>query len=219
MELKYAFAPGCALMIYKSDLASEVHEYLNMRFGKMDMYLTCCRHKPPEDTNLRIINVCPGCDKRFGSLYPGVSTVSLWEVIAGDNAFEFPDYNGLKMAIVDACPVRDNPKVHDSVRQLLRKMNIGISEPEKSREKSICCGDSFYGDIPVGKVKIHMKKRASQMPENYVVVYCISCTKSMFIGGKKPRYLVDLLFNKPTEKKTLDLDEWHAEVDAYIEKH
>jgi hypothetical protein len=51
------------------------------------------------------------------------------------------------------------------------------------------------------------------------VVYCISCTKSVFIGGKTPRYLVDLLFNESTIPKTLEPDEWHKELQEYIALH
>ena len=36
------------------------------------------------------------------------------------------------------------------------------------------------------------------MPAEDVVVYCVSCAKAMFIGGKRPRYLVDLLFGEAT---------------------
>ena len=57
-----------------------------------------------------------------------------------------------------------------------------------------------------------MKKRTAEMPSEDVVVYCISCTKSVFIGGKTPHYLVDLLFNEETIPKTLDPDEWHKEL-------
>jgi len=57
------------------------------------------------------------------------------------------------------------------------------------------------------------------MPFDEVVVYCVSCIKSVFIGGKNPRYLVDLLFENETVPKTYDPDEWHKELDDYIEKH
>jgi hypothetical protein len=64
-----------------------------------------------------------------------------------------------------------------------------------------------------------MKKKATQMPVEEVLVYCVSCAKSMFIGGKRPRYLIDLLFNERTIPKTIDLDKWHQELDAFIESH
>ena len=64
-----------------------------------------------------------------------------------------------------------------------------------------------------------MIKRSNEMPADDVVVYCVSCTKSMFIGGKKPHYLVDLLFNQETVQKTLDPDQWHKELDDFIAEH
>ncbi len=57
------------------------------------------------------------------------------------------------------------------------------------------------------------------MPAEDVVVYCVSCAKAMFIGGKRPRYLVDLLFGEETVPGTLDLDAWHAEIDEFTRNH
>jgi hypothetical protein len=98
-------------------------------------------------------------------------------------------------------------------------MNIILVEPKSTRTKSICCGDSFYGEIPTEKVKEQMIRRTSQMPVNDVIVYCVSCTKSVFIGGKQPRYLVDLLFGEDTLPMTLDPDQWHKEIDDFIAAH
>ena len=98
-------------------------------------------------------------------------------------------------------------------------MNITLVEPEKTGTKGVCCGDTFYGEIPAEKVNIQMKKRASEMPVDDVVVYCVSCTKSMFIGGKKPHYMVDLLFGEETIPKTIATDKWHQELDEFIALH
>ena len=59
-------------------------------------------------------------------------------------------------------------------------MNISLIEPEKTRTKSTCCGDSFWGEIPTDKVKEQMRKRTAEMPCEDVAVYCVSCTKSVF---------------------------------------
>jgi hypothetical protein len=64
-----------------------------------------------------------------------------------------------------------------------------------------------------------MKKKASSMPAEEVLVYCVSCAKAMFIGGKRPRYLIDLLFDEETIPKTLDPDLWHQELDLFIDSH
>ncbi len=213
------FAPGCALMLYKPELADKIHRNLCENLEITGSLLTCCQHEPDFKNKTTVINVCPGCDKRFGRDYKNCSTISLWEILANNDFFIFPDYQGKSMSILDACPVRENEIVHKAVRKVLDKMNIRVVEPKNTRTNSICCGDSFYGEIPTEKVKIQMIKRANDMPENNVVVYCVSCTKSMFIGGKKPRYLIDLLFDDNTIPKTLDPDEWHKELKQYIEEH
>jgi len=88
-----------------------------------------------------------------------------------------------------------------------------------TQTKGTCCGDSFYGVIPTEKVKEQMIKRSSEMPADDVVVYCVSCIKSIHIGGKHPQYLVDLLFADETLPKTFEPDDWHRELAAYMEQH
>jgi Fe-S oxidoreductase len=192
---------------------------LNDNTGKTDMLLTCCKHKPKNKARVEVINICPGCDKRYRNDYKRVTTVSLWEILAESDYFPFPDYQGKVMSILDACPTRNQSQIHEAIRILLRKMNIRLIEPEKTRTEGTCCGDTFYGTIPVSKVRELMVKRASEMPVEDVVVYCVSCSKSLFIGGKKPHYLIDLLFNEETLPKTLDPDSWHKELEVYINAH
>ncbi len=218
-KCKTVFAPGCALLIYKPELARKVLDFLNKDSGDINEHLTCCRHEPGLEAGTNIINICAGCDRRYRQLYEGISTVSLWEVLAQSKTFQFPDYKGMEMTILDACPTRDQERVHNAVRTLLDKMNIKLIEPERTRAKSTCCGDSFYGALPVEAVKEQMKKRADEMPAEDVIVYCVSCCKSMHIGGKKPRYLVDLLFGEDTAIGTFEPDEWHGELERFISEH
>lgn len=213
------FAPGCALMMYKPQLAHRITSFLNRAGGAIPEHHICCRHEPHLAPGTQVINVCAGCDRRFRSLYEGVSTISLWEVLAASDDFPFPDYRGMPVSIHDACPTRTESRVHDAVRTLLGRMNIEVKEPAHTRTNSVCCGDSFYGVLPVSDVKERMKGRASQMPCEDVVVYCVSCIKAMYIGGKRPRYLIDLLFGEDTEVGTFEPDDWHAELTAYIDAH
>ena len=217
--IKRVFAPGCALMLYKPELAERLHLILNNNLGEMELLTTCCKHDPQLKEKTEIINICPGCDKRFRNDYTNSSTISLWEIVAESNFFDLPNYQGKQMTIIDACPTRDQDRVHNAIRTVLEKMNIVVLEPQNTRSKNTCCGDSFYGVIPVEKVKEQMIKRTSEMPLDDVVVYCVSCIKSVYIGGKKPKYLVDLLFADETLPKTYEPDEWHKEIDNYIEKH
>jgi Fe-S oxidoreductase len=214
-----AFAPGCALMLYKPHLVDKLHAILEKQLGKTDMLLTCCRHDPQVKTRTHVINICSGCDKRFRTLYENVSTISLWEVLATNDFFKFPDYNGQVMSIMDPCPARDQERIHQAIRILLDKMNIRLIEPAKTKSNSICCGEGFYGSTPVEQVISFMKKRAADMPVENVAVYCVSCIKSAHIGGKHPRYLIDLLFGEDTDPQTYDPDQWHKELDDYINQH
>jgi hypothetical protein len=213
------FAPGCALMLYKPELAFRIHSLLNDNLGKMEMLTTCCHHDPELKQPTRIINICPGCDKRYHFDYVNSTTISFWEILAETDFFTFPDYHGQSMTIIDACPTRDQERVHSAIRKLLKKMNINLIEPKHNKENSTCCGDSFYGEMATEKVKKLMVKKGSELPLNDVVVYCVSCKNSMFIGKKQPRYLADLLFSEETIPKTFDPDAWHSELNLYIESH
>ena len=123
------------------------------------------------------------------------------------------------MTILDACPTRDQDRIHTAIRSLLSRMNIKVIEPAKTKTRGTCCGDSFYGVLELEQVKEQMTRRAVEMPADDVVVYCVSCCKAMQIGGKRPRYLVDLLLGEDTSRGTSDLDAWHAQLDVFIEKH
>ena len=98
-------------------------------------------------------------------------------------------------------------------------MHIEVVESPFSGTKSVCCGDNFYGHIPVEEVNAFQKKRASQMPCDDVAVYCVSCIKSMAIGGKTPHHMLDLVLGEPTDPQETRLDVYHDELDRYIEEH
>ena len=166
-----------------------------------------------------IINVCAGCDQHFSTLYDGIQTISLWEVLCSTEAFPFPNYGGRDITIHDPCPVRGKPAVHRAVRELMKKMNLHVVEAERNGTNSVCCGDSFYPQCTMEEIHRVMKKRADSMPCQQVAVYCVSCIKSMCIGGKEPRYLVDLLLGEETDPQEYDTKKWHDALDAYMKTH
>lgn len=216
---KTYFNPGCALSIYKPDMEKRILKFLNENYGEVTLHKICCRHDPLLEEGSLIINVCAGCDRRFRSLYKGISTISLWEVLDELDSFKYPDYNGLTLTIHDACPVREKPQVHKAVRNLLKKMNIKFVETEFNGTHSVCCGDDFYPKLPIEQVHLQMKKRADSMPCDEVCVYCVSCIKSIFIGGKTPRHLMDLIMGETTEPQIYDTVHWHKQLQDYIDEH
>ncbi|EEG78879.1 (Fe-S)-binding protein [Dethiobacter alkaliphilus] len=217
--MKQVFAPGCALVLYKPELAKKALRYIYETLGDTPEHLICCRHASNLEPGTTVINTCPGCQSRYKKEHGGISTISLWEILAESKTFPFPDYKGAKMTIHDACSTRAEKKTHSIIRKLLQKMNIETIEPEKTAINSICCGDSFYGSLPIDKVKEQMKKRANEMPAENVVVYCVSCINAMQIGGKMPRHIIDLLFGQETVAESYEPAVWHDKLQKYIDKH
>ncbi len=216
---RFVFAPGCALFLYKPRLVEKLRAYLDARRGPLELLSACCHFTPPIPPGTKVVTTCPGCDRRYRQNYPAPLSVSLWELLAGDDGFPFPDHQGQKMTIIDACPTRDQKRIHDAVRVLAARMNIVVVEPRRTREKGTCCGDTFYGALPSAKVIEQMRAKGREMPLDDILVYCVSCSKSMFVAGKRPRYLVDLLFAEETLPGTTDPDAWHKELDAFMASH
>lgn len=213
------FNPGCAMSIYRSELIEPMLALLQEHFGAVKHHTVCCHHDPGLPAGATIINNCAGCDRRFRSEYPGIQTITFWEILDSIDGLNLPQYNGLTVSVHDSCSFRQKPQVHAAVRSILRKMNIKIIDSEFSGTRSICCGDNFYSHIPNAQVTELQKKRAAQMPCDHVVVYCIGCVRSMTVGGKQALYLPDLVFGYQT--KTIDntLDEYHNDLIQYIETH
>jgi len=218
MNLCY-FNPGCALSIYKPEAEHKLLELLNKSFGTVQMHNICCHHEPSLPKGSTIINNCSGCDRRFRSLYDGIVTVTIWEVLDSIESLELPDHTGLTLSVHDSCSFRHKPQVHEAVRSLLCKMNISIIESEFCKTSSICCGDNLYPHVSIEEVTAFQKKRAAQMPCEDVAVYCVSCINSMAVGKKIPHHMVDLVLNEKTEPMETRIDLYHDALHKYIDAH
>lgn len=211
--------PGCAMSIYKPELSEEILKILRENFGNVKLHSICCQHNPNLEYGSTIINNCAGCDRRFRSLYEGIKTISLWEILDSIENLKLPDHQGLVVSVHDSCSYREKPQEQQALRSILKKMNIEIVESEFTGSNAVCCGDSFYGKVSIEKLHQLQKNRADQMPCENVVVQCVTCIKSMKIGGKTPCYLPDLILNKPTQPQTLDMVEYHNDLQKYVDKH
>jgi len=217
--MRRVYAPGCALWIYKREVVERVVEFLNKEVGEVSTISACCESNPDLAGEVEVINTCSSCEKKYRTLGADIRSTSFWDILVKSKNFNFPDYGGIEVSMHDPCPARKEDKTHKWVRELLGKMNIKVVEAENNRNKSVCCGDSFYGKVPTEITKGLMKKRAEQMPCDEVVVYCVSCIKSMHIGGKKPLYLLDLLFNEKTTIGSYEPEVWHGELDDFIKSN
>lgn len=217
--MKYIYAPGCALMSYKPHLADKLKALAVSRYGEMDTLLACCITDPVREEGIHVLTPCVTCAVRYKSMWSGSTSDFLLDMIADSEDFPFPDYGGAVMSIQDTCASRTMPQAQATIRKLLEKMNIRLEEPEKSGPVSKCCGQSFYGKLDPEKVRSLMVARAAEMPTDDVVVYCPSCIVSMAQGGKKPRYILDLLFGETTELRDSNPYRWHCRLMEFRSNH
>jgi Fe-S oxidoreductase len=94
------------------------------------------------------------------------------------------------MTIHDPCGVRGQNNIYNSVRKLLQRMNIVITEAEKMREKSVCCSVSG---------------RELDFDIDDVVVYCTSCMFRLRKAGKRTHHMIDLIFNEKSNQEMMSL--------------
>lgn len=217
--MRYLYVPGCALMSYKPQLAERVKETVAAMYGPMDTLLTCCFDRPSVEPGTRIVTPCTTCADRYARDCPECTVELLLETLADRTDFPFPDYRGAEMSLQDTCSARSSPARLAAVRKLLERMNIRLREPQRSGANAKCCGQTFYGKVPAEKVAALMKARADEMPVPDVVVYCASCIMSLTVGGKRPHYLLDLLYGEPTAMPDADVTGWNRNLLAFRQAH
>lgn len=218
--MKYIYAPGCALMMYKKGLAEKLKKLIEQQYGPMETLLTCCFREPKIEPNTCVITPCVTCHDRYKRLYvDDCTTIFYLNVLAESKTFPFPDYGGATMTIQDTCAARTDDMYLDTIRKILQRMNITVIEPERTRRKGVCCGQVYYGKLPVEEAKKRIKMRAEEMPCDDVVVYCATCIHSMSMGGKKPRYILDLLFEEETNVENNNVGLWKEKLEKFRNEH
>ena len=116
------FNPGCALSIYKPDAELKLLAILQQYFPKMQMHNICCHHDPNLPKGSTIVNNCAGCDRRFRSLYEGVNTITIWELLDSLSTLELPQYKGLCVSVHDSCSFRQKPQVYEFQKKRAAQM-------------------------------------------------------------------------------------------------
>ena len=209
--MQYIFAPGCALMAYKPNLVERLKDWVESQYGPMETLQTCCFLSPKLEPGTCVVTPCATCTVNYLKGQKDCSSLFLLSAIAKSDNFPFPDYGGRPMSIQDTCSARSNLEYLEAVRTILKRLNITLVEPERSGATSKCCGQVFYGKLPEEKVAFQMKSRAQEMPCEDVVTYCASCIMAMTVGGKRPRYILDLLFGEPTSLPD-SIKQWNSKL-------
>lgn len=169
-----------------------------------------------------VYSLCHNCNNIIEELYPSACVHSLWELLAKDDGFPFPDYQGMKVTVQDCWRSRDRREEQEAVRELLSKMNIDYSEAKDNHERTEYCGPSLYRPQPPrnpklapkhyvegakGKFIPHTEPEQEQIMINYcrqfttdkVVCYCHYCLEGLIMGKIEGLHIAQLLFPETTD--------------------
>lgn len=168
----------------------------------------------PGDT---VYSLCHNCSNIIEEMHPAVNVRSLWELIAGDAEFAFPDHTGMEATVQDCWRAKERQEEQEAVRAILQKMNITFAEIEPNRENTRYCGSSLYRPQPPRNPKAapkhykinteglflpHTEEEQIALMREYcagfetetVICYCHYCLEGLLQGGKDGRHIAQLLF-------------------------
>ena len=220
-KVKRVFIPGCSLGGYDNDIIFKIKDYIVDSIGAVEIFLRCCG-KPSKDignleafkNNLKeierdlknkevkeIIVACENCYKTFKGTFEGIEVKTLWELIKeiGVPKNLKGKYLDVKeeFALHDPCPIKNEPKIHESVREILKEMGIKIIEFDKNRSKTECCGCGGMVGVTKKELWIRQKnKRANSTECENIISYCESCVNTFKSSNKNSLHILDFLFNE-----------------------
>lgn len=217
--VRRVFVPGCSLPSYKPELVEAILHFLQEKLPDTATLLKCCG-KPTMDMGQlelferrygefqaeldsmeadEVITACQNCYKMIEAKSPRQKVVSLWSLLPRlglpKESLNVGKESDLTFAIHDSCPTRHVSAIHDGVRWIMDQLGYTVSELEKSRENTTCCGMGGMvaaANFPLAE-KV-MKARADEALSRVMVVYCASCRTAMLLGGKRCVHLLDLIF-------------------------
>ncbi len=219
-----AFIGGCALSSYNPDLVLKTIEHLKTVYPDLSVIQKCCG-KPTKAVGQEekfherfdgltrdleecgvdeVIVACQSCYKTMG-LNPNIKVTSLWSL--------FPEI-GLPPALVgkaknsdvvfsmhDSCSIRPYKDIHEGIRWIMTELGYNFVEPEKTKDKTRCCG--FGGMVVPANPEVAkrvMERRVGDFPTEEVVTYCAACRQSMLLGGAKAWHILDLVYGDVVKK-------------------
>jgi hypothetical protein len=212
------YFPSCKFQAAYPETAKKVTDYVTKIHGMVPT--GCCRGNlqklSEEDIAIYICNTCSAFCDESSKAY---EVISIWEIIAEDKNFPFPDYQGEKITIQDCWRAYDKRSVQNAIRALMKKMNLQIVELDENYEKTRFCGTSvlqkppsyykefapqrfcenapkeFFQDYSKEDLITAMNTHCANIKTEKVATYCIACTNGLKSGGKKAIHLMELLFD------------------------
>lgn len=161
-------------------------DYFNHSFGKLNNYLV-------ENNIKKVVVACPNCYAIFKHNAKNLVVETVYEVINSGDLPIGATVTG-EVAVHDPCPLRGEKAVQDSVRAILTRMGLTLSEMKHHGKRTLCCGEGGS----VGLVRPDLAKKWGQMRRDEtngrkIVTYCAGCAG--FLNRVTPTvHLADVVF-------------------------
>lgn len=210
LDAEFLFFPGCQLGASNPDYVIQAYDYI-LSLSPKTMLLQACCSIPADwagDVALRdgaleqiksqwessgrptVILACPTCHKTFKKYLPEISVVSLYEVMAKN--FVWPlNQTAEVVSVYDPCASRDDQRLRESVRMLVKVSGLQVEEFEKPIK---CCG--YGGHIQAVNKKLYQEIVDDRIGHNgnEYITYCANCRDVFAASGKAARHILDVLF-------------------------
>jgi NADPH-dependent glutamate synthase beta subunit-like oxidoreductase len=212
---RYVFFPGCQLSASSPGQVFAVYEHLQKSLeGGVGLILGCCG--APADwagqkelfngtlaaiqkqwTDLgspHVITACSSCYRMFKDHAAAMPVESLWTVL--DRVGLPPSVapaNSTVVAIHDPCTTRNDTDIQDSVRHLLGKLGVQVSELKDNRSLTTCCGYGGLMSLANPEIADKVVNRRIQESEADYLTYCAMCRDNFAAKGKRTFHLLDLI--------------------------
>jgi Fe-S oxidoreductase len=142
-----------------------------------------------------IITACPYCYQRLKKNRPDLNPVPLYTMLDEIGVPAQTSAHHVPFTIHDPCSTRNEPRIQESARSLLRKSGHEFVETGHSGRTTHCCGMGgmvYASDAEVGAAKT---RRTIKEAKGEIVTYCATCRET--IAGQRGQivHLLDLIFN------------------------
>ncbi len=209
--------PGCAMAGSRSERIIDLYNHVKKDIPSLGVVLDCCT-KPSHDLGRKeyftamfgalrdtlvehgvkqVLVACPSCYRVWKDHGMPVTVRSIYEQLAETSPLRTIE-EPVRLTVHDPCPTRDDLRVHEAVRKLLKGMGCSLREMKHHGRKTLCCGEGgaacYIAPESAGN---WTSTRVEEAEGDYMVTYCAGCTH--FLGRLSPvGHVLDMFF-EPAE--------------------
>lgn len=213
----WIFFPGCQLCASAPTQVVKLYDYLrstlseNVGFmsgccaapaywaGQQELFQKACSdfvQKWKAMGTPRVIVACSTCHQIFSDHLAQIPVISLWEIF---HHYGLPPVrltcDPEKIWLLhDPCTSRHRPTVQATVRAIVSRCGLKVTEAELGGDKTQCCG--FGGLMQAANPALAEKTthRRAHCAPNDMIAYCAMCRDNLASTGKNVLYLLDLFW-------------------------